>query len=51
MGLDDERVYRIDKEILEEQYSARLVPPPAAINLSVDEVSYKKSITIILRTW
>ena len=42
LGLDDERVYRIDKEILEEQYSARLVPPPAAINLSVDEVSYKK---------
>ncbi len=41
-GLDDERVYRIDKEILEEQYAARLVPPPAALNLSVDEVSYKK---------
>jgi len=41
-GLDDERVYRIDKEILEEQYTSRLVPPPAAYNLSVDEVSYKK---------
>lgn len=41
-GLDDERVYRIDKQILEEQYTSRLVPPPAAINLSVDEVSYKK---------
>lgn len=41
-GLDDERVYRIDKEILEEQYAAKLVPPPAALNLSVDEVSYKK---------
>lgn len=41
-GLDDETVYRIDKEILEEQYKARLVPPPAAINISVDEVSYKK---------
>ena len=41
-GLDDEAVYRIDKEILEERYNARLVPPPAAINISVDEVSYKK---------
>lgn len=42
LGLDDETVYRIDKEILQEQYNAKLVPPPAAINLSVDEVSYKK---------
>jgi len=42
LGLDDEAVYRIDKEILETQYNARLVPPPAAINLSIDEVSYKK---------
>lgn len=42
LGLDDEVVYRIDKEILEEQYAQRLVPPPAALNLSVDEVSYKK---------
>lgn len=42
LGLDDEMVYRIDKEMLEEQYKARLIPPPAAINLSVDEVSYKK---------
>lgn len=41
-GLDDEAVYRIDKEILKEQYNAKLIPPPAAINLSVDEVSYKK---------
>jgi transposase len=41
-GLDDETVYRIDKETLEEQYNAKLVPPPAAINISVDEVSYKK---------
>ena len=41
-GLEDERVYRIDKEILEEQYRARLVPPPAAANLSVEEVSYRK---------
>ncbi|MFH1776858.1 MAG: ISL3 family transposase [Candidatus Omnitrophota bacterium] len=41
LGLDDEAVYRIDKEILEEQYAQKLAPP-AAINLSVDEVSYKK---------
>lgn len=41
-GLDDETVYRIDKEILEAQYNAKLVPPPAAINISIDEVSYKK---------
>ena len=41
-GLDDESVYRIDKETLEEQYNAKLVPPPAAINISIDEVSYKK---------
>ncbi|MFZ2603851.1 MAG: ISL3 family transposase [Candidatus Omnitrophota bacterium] len=41
-GLDDETVYRIDKEILEAQYKAKLIPPPAAINISVDEVSYKK---------
>lgn len=41
-GLDDESVYRIDKGILEEQYNAKLLPVPAAINISVDEVSYKK---------
>jgi len=42
LGLDDETVYRIDKEMLEAQYNARLIPPPAAVNISVDEVSYKK---------
>jgi len=42
LGLDDEVVYRIDKEILEEQAREKLVPPPAGINLSVDEVSYRK---------
>ena len=42
LGLDDEAVYRIDKAILQEQYEEKLVPPPAALNLSVDEVSYKK---------
>lgn len=42
LGLDDEAVYRIDKEMLEEQYAKKLVPPPAGINLSIDEVSYRK---------
>ncbi len=42
LDLDDETVYRIDKEMLAEQYQAKLVPPPAATNISVDEVSYKK---------
>ncbi|MFH1449903.1 MAG: hypothetical protein ABIG09_05820, partial [bacterium] len=41
LGLDDETVYRIDKEMLEAQYNAKLIPAPAAINISVDEVSYK----------
>jgi len=52
-GLDDEAVYRIDKEILEERFNALLVPPPAAANLSVDEVSYKKYhryLTIVVDT-
>lgn len=42
LGLDDEKVYRIDREILEELFCQRLVPPPAAVNISVDEVSYLK---------
>lgn len=42
LGLDDEKVYRIDREMLEELFAKRLVPPPAAINISVDEVSYLK---------
>lgn len=42
LGLDDEVVYRIDKSILEEKFNERLDPIPAAINMSVDEVSYLK---------
>lgn len=42
LGLDDEVVYRIDKEILEEKAKQILIPPPAAVNISVDEVSYRK---------
>ncbi|MCX6827027.1 MAG: ISL3 family transposase [candidate division Zixibacteria bacterium] len=40
--MDDEKVYRIDREILEELFKKKLEPPPAAINISVDEVSYLK---------
>ncbi len=42
LGLDDEKVYRIDKAHLEEQAKEILEPIPSAIHLSVDEVSYKK---------
>lgn len=41
-GLDDELIYRTDKEILEEKAKKLLDPVPAAINISVDEVSYRK---------
>jgi len=42
LGMDDQAVYRIDKEILEEQAEKKLKPPPAAKNMSVDEVSHRK---------
>jgi transposase len=42
LGLNDEVVYRIDKEILEEKAKEKLDPPPAGVHLSVDEVSYRK---------
>ncbi len=42
LGLDDEKVYRIDREKLEELFQKYLVPPPAARNMSVDEVSWLK---------
>lgn len=42
LGLDDEKVYRIDKAMLEEQAKEKLNPPPASANISVDEVSYRK---------
>jgi len=42
LGLDDEVVYRIDKEILQQQAAKLLNPTPAALNISVDEVSYRK---------
>lgn len=42
MKVDDGVIYRIDKEILEALAEERLNPPPEAINISVDEVSYLK---------
>lgn len=42
LGLDDEVVYRIDKEMLEEQFEQKLIPTPFSLNISVDEVSYRK---------
>ena len=42
LGMDDEKVYRIDKACLQRQFDERLSPPPALVNGSVDEVSYRK---------
>ncbi len=42
LGLNDEVVYRIDKEILGERAKQLLDPPPASLNISVNEVSYRK---------
>ena len=42
LGIDDEVVYRIDKRMLQEEAKKKLVPIPAAIHISVDEVAYKK---------
>ena len=53
LGLDDEKVYRIDREKLEELAVQKLIPPPAAKNMSVDEVSwlkYHRYLTIVIDT-
>jgi len=42
LGINDEAVYRIDKEVLEEKAREKLSPPPWAIHISIDEVSYRK---------
>ncbi len=42
LGIDDERVYRIDLETLEELAAKRLEPTPAAKNMSIDEVAWRK---------
>jgi hypothetical protein len=44
--MNDEAVYRIDKEVLEEKAREKLSPPPAAIHISIDEVSYRKYLSI-----
>lgn len=41
-GLNDEKVYRIDKAILEDLFKTRLMPTPVSKNISVDEVAWKK---------
>jgi transposase len=42
LGLNDEKVYRIDKAMLEELFKKRLIPTPFSRNISVDEVAWKK---------
>jgi transposase len=42
LRMDDEKVYRIDKGILEDKFETRLVPTPLSKNISVDEVAWKK---------
>ena len=43
LGLNDEKVYRIDKSILKRYAEERLVPTPKSANISVDEVAWKKN--------
>ena len=53
LGMDDEKVYRLDRENLEELAAKKLIPPPAAKNMSVDEVSwlkYHRYLTIVIDT-
>jgi transposase len=42
LGLDDEVVYRIDRQQLEELARRKLSPVPAPTSMSVDEVAWKK---------
>lgn len=42
LGMNDEVVYRTDKAILEEFAKERLSPIPVSVNISVDEVAWKK---------
>lgn len=42
LGMNDEVIYRLDKAILEEYVEQRLEPTPASVNISVDEVAWKK---------
>ena len=43
LGLNDERVYRIDKAALERYAKKYLEPTPVSENISVDEVAWKKN--------
>lgn len=43
LSMDDEKVYRIDKEMLEDKFKKILIPTPMSKNISVDEVAYKKN--------
>jgi transposase len=42
LGMNDEKVYRIDRAILERMFKEQLIPTPASLNISVDEVAWKK---------
>jgi transposase len=42
LGLNDEKIYRIDKAILEDLFEKQLIPTPPSLNISVDEVEWKK---------
>ena len=42
MGVDDERIYRTDKVMLEKYAKQYLQPTPLSFNISVDEVAWKK---------
>jgi transposase len=42
LGLDDEKVYRIDRKMLEEAAREKLDPVPAPTHMSVDEVAWQK---------
>lgn len=42
LGMDDEQVYRIDKTELKRLAKNCLEPTPASVNISVDEVAWKK---------
>ena len=42
LGLDDEKVYRIDRKMLEEGAREKLDPVPAPTHMSVDEVAWQK---------
>jgi len=42
LGLDDEKVYRIDRKMLEEAAREKLDPVPVPTHMSVDEVAWQK---------